>query len=528
MREQRQSDPERSPGPVRRPAAARPRVPAPGERMTPGQVLGLQGLAGNAAVVQRLAADGGQDRHQHDASCGHGTPVQRSARDGEQDRHQHDASCGHGTPVQRSAVTEVLSTPGQPFAGPLRTEMEARFGAGLSHLRVHTDTVAQRSAAEIGAEAYTSGAHMVFTPSALAKKNVVAHEIAHTFDQAWGPVPGTDRGDGLRISDPGDAGERAAEATAREVMSGPVPSAATPVQTSRTDPAGAAAPGAAVQRMYSGYGGYGSGYGGGGERRSGRSATAQDSERRRRAEAPQVDSRRRTRAGAASRDDEADPMTIARSAAPPRRGPDGEALWDGTRRQLTWTAGTEALVLGRTPHETSSRSGRTRYECEHCQRMVLSRGEADDARENNWYEIDHIEGILAYVHRSVDPIQWDVEVVPNIYRRAEAILLEDAREAASDPDNLRLLCRRCNGGQRAANSESRHMDRMGPTWVGQPREVTRRSASPRDEPRPSRRDRDYDDYDDYDDGGGYGSTSRSGGYGGYGGYGGATTVVYTY
>ncbi|MFJ4691036.1 DUF4157 domain-containing protein [Streptomyces sp. NPDC088766] len=165
-------------------------------------LIALQRAAGNAAVAQAVE----QERHQHDAHCAHAPAVQR-----------------------RSLVHEVLRRPGSPLDTPLRTEMEARFeGADFSGVRVHSDTVAQRSALEINAKAYTSGPHIV-DGGGMSKEDW-AHELTHYLDQQAGPVPGKDNGSGLSVSDPGDFGERRAVEKAREVMSGPAP-----VQRTTTD-----------------------------------------------------------------------------------------------------------------------------------------------------------------------------------------------------------------------------------------------------------------------------------------------------
>ncbi|WP_391653985.1 eCIS core domain-containing protein [Streptomyces tamarix] len=167
------------------------------------QLLALQRAAGNAAVARAVA----EERHEHDAHCGHGSAARDPA-------------------VQRSAVHEVLRSPGRPLDGPLRSEMEARFGGDdFSGVRVHTDAVAQRSATEIGAKAYTSGSHVVWDGQ---DKHTLAHELDHYRQQSQGSVPGTDNGSGLKVSDPSDWAERQAEETARRVMSG-----APPVQRAR-------------------------------------------------------------------------------------------------------------------------------------------------------------------------------------------------------------------------------------------------------------------------------------------------------
>jgi len=145
-------------------------------------------------------------------------------------------------PVQRSTVPDVLRSPGRPLAEPVRAEMEQRLGADFSDVRVHEGVAAQRSAAEVGARAYTSGHHVVIGDGG-GDRHTLAHELAHVVQQRSGPVSGTDNGSGLSVSDPADRFEREAEATARRVMSGPPTTAAAPegaVQRAR---------GTAVQRM---------------------------------------------------------------------------------------------------------------------------------------------------------------------------------------------------------------------------------------------------------------------------------------
>jgi hypothetical protein len=162
-------------------------------------MLTLQRLAGNAAVTQWLAAGGARDD---------GADVVASA--GEHSAEQQ--------PVQRSAVHGVLASAGRPLAASVRRDMESGFGADFSNVRVHTDAVAQRSAAEIGARAYTSGEHIVIAGE--ADQHTLAHELTHVVQQRQGPVAGTDHGDGLRVSHPEDRFEREADATARSMMSG--------------------------------------------------------------------------------------------------------------------------------------------------------------------------------------------------------------------------------------------------------------------------------------------------------------------
>lgn len=177
--------------PVRR-ADAGGRGPGP-------RLLSFQRTAGNAAVVQML---------------------QRAE--------------GHTEESGADAVHDVLRSGGQPLGDALRTDMEARLGADFSDVRLHTGAAAKASAAGLGARAYTSGNHIVIGDGG-ADPHTLAHELTHVIQQRQGPVAGTDDGSGLKVSDPSDRFERAAEANATRVMrlatAAPVrPAAERPVQ----------------------------------------------------------------------------------------------------------------------------------------------------------------------------------------------------------------------------------------------------------------------------------------------------------
>lgn len=193
--------------PVQVPAATRGTSPAaPGPHLSRLQAIPhLQRAVGNAAVVQMLRNAGhswAQEEHQHSAGCGH--------------------QAGAEPAVQRSAVHDVLAAPGRPLEGSLRTEMESRLGADFSDVRIHDDNSARASAAEIGSRAYTSGNHVVIGEGG-SDRHTLAHELTHVIQQRQGAVAGTDHGNGLKISDPSDRFEQAAEANAQRVMAAPVP-----------------------------------------------------------------------------------------------------------------------------------------------------------------------------------------------------------------------------------------------------------------------------------------------------------------
>jgi hypothetical protein len=194
------------------------------------EALHIQRTAGNSALVQLLRQAGhpwAQEQHQHSAGCGH-----------QQNTQAEQPS------VQRSAVHDVLRTSGRSLDDATRTDMEARLGADFSDVRIHDDSAARASAAEIGARAYTSGSHVVIGVGGT-DRHTLAHELTHVIQQRQGPVAGTDNGSGLRVSDPSDRFEREAEANATRVMAGPAAAS----QATPTEPAPAEArPSAAVQR----------------------------------------------------------------------------------------------------------------------------------------------------------------------------------------------------------------------------------------------------------------------------------------
>ncbi|KUN01532.1 hypothetical protein AQI95_30620 [Streptomyces yokosukanensis] len=180
--------------------------------------------------------------------------LRQAGRSRAQEQHQHNADCGHQQAeqpaVQRSAVHDVLRSSGRPLADATRVDMETRLGADFSDVRIHTDSAAKASAAEIGARAYTSGNHVVIGDGG-SDRHTLAHELTHVIQQRQGPVTGSDNGAGLKVSDPSDRFEREAEANATRVMSmaGPQRTAMSPgPATGREAPQGQAPHGAAVQR----------------------------------------------------------------------------------------------------------------------------------------------------------------------------------------------------------------------------------------------------------------------------------------
>src|SRR5438552_5314797 len=153
------------------------------DALTPAAVMHLQKTAGNATVSAAL-------EEQEPA------PV------------KDVVGSGGGTPLDRET----------------RGFMESRLGADFSDVRVHTDARASESAQSVQAHAYTVGSDVVFqsgkyAPESDSGKRMLAHELTHVVQQRSGPVDGTPAGGGIRISNPADRFEQAAESSADRVMS---------------------------------------------------------------------------------------------------------------------------------------------------------------------------------------------------------------------------------------------------------------------------------------------------------------------
>ena len=73
--------------------------------------------------------------------------------------------------------------------------MESGFGTTFDDVRVHTDEDAAKSAASLGADAYTTGRDIYFgrgkyVPKSSEGQRLLAHELTHTIQQGEGKRPG--------------------------------------------------------------------------------------------------------------------------------------------------------------------------------------------------------------------------------------------------------------------------------------------------------------------------------------------------
>ena len=104
------------------------------------------------------------------------------------------AAIGERTPDRTAAADatasylDAMRGSGQPLSASDRAFFEPRFGYDFSHVRIHTDAAAARSAREVNALAYTVGRDIVFgaaryAPDTSEGKKLLAHELTHTIQQ---------------------------------------------------------------------------------------------------------------------------------------------------------------------------------------------------------------------------------------------------------------------------------------------------------------------------------------------------------
>src|SRR5215470_12861231 len=87
------------------------------------------------------------------------------------------------------SVERALAIPGRPLTPSLSWEMSQRFGHDFSRVQVHSGEVADESARDIQAAAYTVGPHIVFgggrfAPDTEGGRRLIAHELAHVVQQS--------------------------------------------------------------------------------------------------------------------------------------------------------------------------------------------------------------------------------------------------------------------------------------------------------------------------------------------------------
>jgi hypothetical protein len=87
-----------------------------------------------------------------------------------------------------ASVEQTLDSSYSPLEQRLRLDMEQRFGYDFSQIRVHSNAIAERSAKDVAAHAYTAGNHIAFaagkyTPWTYSGRQLIAHELVHVLQQ---------------------------------------------------------------------------------------------------------------------------------------------------------------------------------------------------------------------------------------------------------------------------------------------------------------------------------------------------------
>ncbi len=132
-----------------------------------------------------------------------------------------------GADLQRDI--EQAHARGRDLSSPVRSEMEAAFGTGLSDVRVHTDPQADTLSRTVQARAFNFGRDIffqkgAFEPSSHAGRELLAHELTHVVQQRGAPT-----GSEVTVSEPADASEREADHIGALVARCPDASCSAPV-----------------------------------------------------------------------------------------------------------------------------------------------------------------------------------------------------------------------------------------------------------------------------------------------------------
>jgi hypothetical protein len=132
-----------------------------------------------------------------------------------------EAGADAGPATAPSSVHDVLRSTGHPLDSSARRFMEPRFGQDFSGVRIHTGAAADRAVRDVSAAAFTVGPDIAFAqgryaPETDAGRHLLAHELAHTVQQAHaaGVKP-----EALKVGHPDDASEREAGAAANYAIS---------------------------------------------------------------------------------------------------------------------------------------------------------------------------------------------------------------------------------------------------------------------------------------------------------------------
>ncbi|HTA27040.1 MAG TPA: DUF4157 domain-containing protein [Bacteroidia bacterium] len=109
----------------------------------------------------------------------------------EEGKHVHRKENSNSEPQgsnELDSYVSTLSSSGQSLPESSRQFFEPRFGQDFSNVKIHTDSVAAKSAQSINALAYTTGNNIVFnqgqySPNTESGQKLMAHELTHVVQQ---------------------------------------------------------------------------------------------------------------------------------------------------------------------------------------------------------------------------------------------------------------------------------------------------------------------------------------------------------
>lgn len=196
-----------------------PRTPA---RLDPAGLLGLHRAFGNQAVQRLIAQRQDGPGEEDDTSLQLQTDGVGPEEDDEAAVQLSPDESQPATDADIGAQIQASTGHGSPLDTQTQRQLESGLGTDLSGVRVHTDSRADQLSRAVNAVAFTSGSDIYFrqgaySPGSADGQRLLAHEATHVVQQAAGPVAGTPTDSGVSVSDPDDAFERAADATAAEL-----------------------------------------------------------------------------------------------------------------------------------------------------------------------------------------------------------------------------------------------------------------------------------------------------------------------
>ncbi len=118
--------------------------------------------------------------------------VQRKCAECEEEENQlqkKDNGPGYAEKEAPSVVNDVLTSSGKSLEPDTKSFMENRFGKDFSNVKIHTDSIAAKSAQSINALAYTTGNNIIFnqgqySPGTEKGQRLLAHELTHVVQQS--------------------------------------------------------------------------------------------------------------------------------------------------------------------------------------------------------------------------------------------------------------------------------------------------------------------------------------------------------